>query len=149
MPEGETGQSARTAPDTETFRLRRFVEALVGSGEIEVCEEKLELADLAARLDGNPEAVLFRRDGREVLIALGELRKEGLISRLAESEYALKPTKGKAHLVGSIARILAHSSWVEQSRRHYQSTQFFSAFFSSGVPCKLRRCSACSFEITT
>ena len=92
MPEDRADRSNIAAPDTETFRLRRFVEALVGSGEIEVCEEKLELADLAARLDGKPEAVLFRRDGREVLIALGELRKEGLISRLAESEYALKPT---------------------------------------------------------
>ena len=36
-------------------------------------------------------AALGTRDGREVVIALGELRREGVISRLAEGEYALKP----------------------------------------------------------
>ena len=78
MSEGQTG---RTAPDTEKFRLRRFVDGLIGSQEIEVCEEKLDLADLAARLDGNPKAVLFRHAGPEQAEIVGNLM--GGRSRLA------------------------------------------------------------------
>jgi UbiD family decarboxylase len=51
--------------DTETFRLRRFVEALVAAGECEVHDEPVDLIDLAAALDCNPKAVWFRAAGPE------------------------------------------------------------------------------------
>src|SRR6266849_9668313 len=51
--------------DTERFRLRRFVEKLVQMGECEVRDQPTDLVDVAAVLDGNPRATLFRAVGRE------------------------------------------------------------------------------------
>ena len=47
-------------PDTEKFRLRRFVEKLVQQGECVVHDAPIDLIDVAAVLDGNPKAVWFR-----------------------------------------------------------------------------------------
>ena len=62
----------RTAPslprhgiDTERFRLRTYIESLVGTDELEVHEAPHDLADLAPKIDGNPKAVLFRSAGPE------------------------------------------------------------------------------------
>lgn len=69
--------------DTDRFRLRNFVESLVQSDELEIVEESIALADLAARHDCNPKAVLFRNagpDGEEVIANLMASR-----SRLARS----------------------------------------------------------------
>ena len=52
-----------TRPDTEKFRLRRFVEKLVQEGECIVHDDPIDLIDVAAVLDCNPQAVWFR-DGR-------------------------------------------------------------------------------------
>jgi UbiD family decarboxylase len=49
--------------DCERFRLRRFVEAL--GDELETVSGPTELADVAAILEGNPRAVLFRALGPE------------------------------------------------------------------------------------
>ena len=49
--------------DTEKFRLRNFVDTLVQSGEAEIHDAPIALLGLAARLDGNPKAVLFRNAG--------------------------------------------------------------------------------------
>ncbi len=46
--------------DVERFRLRRFVDELERAGELETVTAPLDLIDVAARLDGNPKAVLFR-----------------------------------------------------------------------------------------
>lgn len=63
---GIDGQGTDQAtPDVEAFRLRSFIERLVENGEAEVVGEPLALADLAARIDGNPRAVLFREAGPE------------------------------------------------------------------------------------
>lgn len=51
--------------DTERFRLRRFVEKLVQMGECEVRDQPTDLVDVAAALDGNPRATLFRAVGPE------------------------------------------------------------------------------------
>jgi UbiD family decarboxylase len=51
--------------DTERFRLRSFVERLVQMGECEVREQPTDLVDVAAALDGNPRATLFRAVGPE------------------------------------------------------------------------------------
>ena len=49
---------AETAP--ADFRLRSFVERLVSLGEVDIVDDNVDLVDVAARLDGNPKAVLFR-----------------------------------------------------------------------------------------
>src|SRR4029079_15819903 len=46
-------------------RLRSLVDKFATEGEIEVVLEPLELAEVAARLDGNPKAVLFSAVGAE------------------------------------------------------------------------------------
>lgn len=54
---------AETAP--ADFRLRSFVERLVSLGEVDIVDDNVDLVDVAARLDGNPKAVLFRSVGPE------------------------------------------------------------------------------------
>jgi len=51
--------------DTEAFRLRRFVEALVEAGECDVHDQPTDLIDLGAALDCNTKAVWFRAAGPE------------------------------------------------------------------------------------
>jgi 2,5-furandicarboxylate decarboxylase 1 len=60
-------------PDLDEFRLRRFVERMIDEGEVEVVEEKIELADVAARMDGNEKAVLFRQAGSESAELIGSM----------------------------------------------------------------------------
>jgi UbiD family decarboxylase len=47
-------------PDEERFRLRDFVELLDRRGELDTVDRPLDPVEIAARLDGNPKAVLFR-----------------------------------------------------------------------------------------
>ena len=51
--------------DTETFRLRRFVEELVETGDCERRDMPLDLIDLGGALDCNAKAVWFRAVGPE------------------------------------------------------------------------------------
>src|SRR5690606_12912005 len=55
---------AATTADVEQFRLRRFVEALPAD-ELDTHDGRVELADIAAALEGNPRAVLFHAAGPE------------------------------------------------------------------------------------
>jgi 2,5-furandicarboxylate decarboxylase 1 len=59
--------------DLEKFRLRRFLEELDAAGELERHPEPVELAAVAAILEGNPKAVLFERAGREQLPLAGNV----------------------------------------------------------------------------
>src|SRR5262249_18997725 len=59
--------------DTDRFRLRRFVEKLVQMGEGEVREQPTELLDVAAAVDGNAKAVLFRAVGAEKAELVGNV----------------------------------------------------------------------------
>src|SRR6267154_2052998 len=56
-----------TAPagDLERFRLRRFIESLGESGEVECRTGPVDLAGIAEILDGNLRAVLFLAAGPE------------------------------------------------------------------------------------
>jgi hypothetical protein len=54
-----------TQADTEKFRLRHFVEKLVQQGECTVHDDPIDLIDIAAVLDCNPNAVWFRSVGPE------------------------------------------------------------------------------------
>ena len=61
------------AIDTERFRLRNFVDKLVDLGECEVRNEPIDLVDVAAHLDGNPRAVLFKAAGPEKAELVGNV----------------------------------------------------------------------------
>ena len=53
--------------DTEKFRLKRFVEKLDAMGEVTTIEEPIELTNLAAEIEANEKAVLFKSVGPEKL----------------------------------------------------------------------------------
>ncbi|HEX3916272.1 MAG TPA: UbiD family decarboxylase [Caulobacteraceae bacterium] len=76
-----TGAAASTA-DYTTYRLRTFVEGL-GPDELETVTAPVELADVAARLEGNPRAVLFTQVGPERASLVGNV--VGSRSRLARA----------------------------------------------------------------
>jgi 2,5-furandicarboxylate decarboxylase 1 len=62
-----------THVDTEKFRLRHFVESLVQQGECAVHDEPIDLVDVAAVLDCNPNAVWFRAVGPEKTELVGNV----------------------------------------------------------------------------
>ena len=80
--------------DTERFRLRNFVEQLVDSGECEVREKPVDLVDVAAALDGNPRAVLFKAAGPEKAELVGNVMgsRKRLASALGTNERDLLGT---------------------------------------------------------
>lgn len=57
--------SPRSVPDLERFRLRRFIDALIGTNELDVLVDPIDLVDVASHIDGNARAVLFRAAGPE------------------------------------------------------------------------------------
>lgn len=57
-------------PDLDEFRLRRALDIMIDAGEVDVIDDNVDLVDMAARMDGNSKAVLFRSagpDGGEVV----------------------------------------------------------------------------------
>src|SRR5262252_4725014 len=56
---------ASLATNLNRFRLRRFIEGLVGTQELERRDSPVDLADIAEILDGNPRAVHFLAAGPE------------------------------------------------------------------------------------
>ncbi len=62
-----------TAIDIEKFRLRHFVEKLVQQGECVVHDDPIDLIDVAAVLDCNPQAVWFRTVGPEKTELVGNV----------------------------------------------------------------------------
>ena len=61
---GTTSTQEAASVDMERFRLRRFVESL-GPEECEIRSDRVDLADLASAIDGNPKAVYFKSVGPE------------------------------------------------------------------------------------
>src|ERR1700689_3640831 len=61
------------AVDTERFRLRNFVDKCADLGECEGRKEPIDLVDVAAHLDGNPRAVLFKAAGPEKAELVGNV----------------------------------------------------------------------------
>lgn len=57
-----------TAPDTDKFRLRSFVDELIAAGEVDIHDEPVPLSAVARYLDGNGKAVLFRDAGGAELV---------------------------------------------------------------------------------
>lgn len=80
--------------DFDRFRLGRLVDRLVQAGEAEVVAEPVPLAGVAERLDGNPNAVLFRSAGPEGAALIGNVMgsRRRLALALDTDERSLLPT---------------------------------------------------------
>ncbi len=103
--------SAReTGIDLERFRLRRFVEELRQTGELEVRTGTAELAEVAMALEGNAKAVLFERVGREGASLVGNVM--GSRARLARA-FGTAPDKLLAEV---LRRLRATPQVVEVPR---------------------------------
>jgi UbiD family decarboxylase len=103
--------SAReTGIDLERFRLRRFVEELRQTGELEVHAGTAELAEVALALEGNAKAVLFERVGKEGAQLAGNVM--GGRARLARA-FGATPDK---LLVEVLRRLRATPQVVEVPR---------------------------------
>jgi UbiD family decarboxylase len=61
------------AVDTERFRLRNFVDRLVQLGECKVHDKPIDLLGVAAVLDGDPKATLFKAAGPEKAELVGNV----------------------------------------------------------------------------
>ena len=97
-----TIQARGPAPqiDLDAFRLLGFVEAL-GPDELEIVEEPVELGDIAARLEGNPRAVLFRAVGPERTAVVGNVT--GSRTRLAKA-FGVSPDRLLPELLARLQR---------------------------------------------
>ena len=67
-----TAATASRAVDCEAYRLQTFVEGL-GPDELEIVSDSVDLADIAARLEGNPKAVWFQKVGPERASVVGNV----------------------------------------------------------------------------
>jgi UbiD family decarboxylase len=83
-----TGSNSQAA-DLDRFRLRRFIDELAGTSELETRSEPIDLAGIAEVLEGNPKAVLFRAAGPEHAELAGNVM--GGRARLAAA-FGVKPT---------------------------------------------------------
>jgi UbiD family decarboxylase len=95
LPRGPAAQM-----DLDAFRLKRFVEAL-GPEELEIVDEPIALGDIAARLEGNPRAVLFRAVGPERAALVGNVT--GSRSRLARA-FGVTPDRLLPELLARLQR---------------------------------------------
>ena len=89
--------TAAATADFDRFRLRRFVASL--GDELETVSKPTDLADVAAVLEGNPKAVLFRAVGPERAELVGNVA--GSRARIARA-FGVEP----ARLVPEIMRRL-------------------------------------------
>jgi UbiD family decarboxylase len=96
-----TASSLRAAQasrvDLEAFRLCQFVELLQQNGELDVCADPIDLVDVAARLEGNPKAVLFQKVGPEhaslVGNILGSRRRLAMAMGVTEKDLRAEVTR--------------------------------------------------------
>src|SRR5215831_8734001 len=95
--------------DLDRFRLRRFIEGLAGTDELERRDGPVDLADIAQILDGNPRAVHF--------LAAGPERQE-LVGNVVSSRNRIARAFGVApeRLAAEIARRLANKPQIVEVR---------------------------------
>ena len=107
-------QSSRTAAaaavDLDRFRLRRFVEELAASGELETRSGPTRLADIARALEANPKAVLFETVGRDSFALVGNAL--GSRKRFAQA-FGVTPQKLLPEI---LARLRGKAEFVEVGR---------------------------------
>ncbi len=105
-----------TGIDLERFRLRRFVEELRQTGELEVKAGAADLAEVAPALEGNAKAVLFERVGEEGAQLVGNVM--GSRARLARA-FGTAPDK----LLAEVLRRLRATPQVIEVPREAAPTQ--------------------------
>jgi UbiD family decarboxylase len=95
--------AASTAAGEERFRLRSFVRLLEQRGELEIVDVPLDPCDVAARLEGNEKAVLFRDlrgCGMELVgNVMGSRRRLALALGVPEGELLAEVVRRAATLV--------------------------------------------------
>src|SRR3972149_6318835 len=83
---------AAVKPDLEKFRLRHFVNKLADSGELEVLDRPLDLAELSPIIEATEKAVLFRSAGPErvelAAAVMGSRRRMAIAFGVAEEDLA-------------------------------------------------------------
>src|SRR5215468_9604977 len=101
---------ASLATNLDRFRLRRFVENLAGTDELERREAPVDLADIAQILDGNPRAVHF--------LAAGPERQE-LVGNVVSSRNRIAQAFGVApeRMAAEIGRRLANAPQIVEVNR--------------------------------
>jgi 2,5-furandicarboxylate decarboxylase 1 len=106
----QVGTTAAAAVDFDRFRLRRFVEELATSGELETKPGTTRLADIARTLEANPKAVLFDAVGRDGFALVGNAL--GSRKRFAQA-FGVSPPKLLAEI---LARLRGKAELVEVGR---------------------------------
>jgi UbiD family decarboxylase len=97
--------SGLATDDLDRFRLRRFVESLAGTDELEQRDAPVDLADVAKILDGNPRAVHFLAAGPERQEMVGNVVSSR--NRIARA-FGVVPDR----LAAEIARRLANKPQI-------------------------------------
>jgi UbiD family decarboxylase len=104
-------RGAQDAPrDLDRFRLRRFIESLGGTDELERREAPIELADIAKLVDGHPRAVHFLAAGPERQELVGNVMSSR--SRIARA-FGVAPER----LAAEIRRRLASTPQIVEVAR--------------------------------
>src|SRR5262249_1917692 len=101
---------ANLATNLDRFRLRRFIESLAGTDELERREAPVDLADIAEILDGNPRAVHFLAAGPEQQDVAGQAVSSR--SRIARA-FGAAPER----LAAEIGRRLANTPQIVEVSR--------------------------------
>jgi 2,5-furandicarboxylate decarboxylase 1 len=102
--------AAAAAVDFDRFRLRRFVEELAATGELETRTGTTRLADIARTLEANPKAVLFETVGRDGFPLIGNAL--GSRKRFAQA-FGTSPHKLLPEI---LARLRGKAEFVEVGR---------------------------------
>ena len=88
----DTKTQSKSGIDMEKYRLRRFVERLIGMGEVEIHDEPVPLTGLSAIIEGAERAHLFRKAGPEQVEIVAKTAGNG--KRLAA---AFETSEDKLH----------------------------------------------------
>jgi len=102
--------ASSAANDLDRFRLRRFIDDLAGTDELERREAPVDLADIAKILDGNPRAVHFLAAGPERQELVGNVVSSR--SRIARA-FSVAPER----LAAEIGRRLANKPQIVEVSR--------------------------------
>jgi len=105
-----TADSGVATSDLDRFRLRRFIESLAGTDELERRDTRVDLAEIAKVLDGNPRVVHFLAAGPEQQELVGNVVSSR--SRIARA-FAVAPER----LAAEIGRRLAGKPQIVEVSR--------------------------------
>jgi 2,5-furandicarboxylate decarboxylase 1 len=106
----QVSRTAAAAVDFDRFRLRRFVEELAATGELETRSGATRLADIARTLEANPKAVLFETVGRDGYPLVGNAL--GSRKRFAQA-FGVSPPKLLPEI---LARLRGKPEFIEVGR---------------------------------